>query len=209
MSDRVIALPLVGLRVMGKASAEDCLLLYGPTSLQTGGTHPSVPSSPGHHGTLGSLEQKRLAEGTPSLRRLGLRRRGHSWHPSTSWWILDLYRVKRNYPSSSPTTQCALLLSRAFFEGSEELWHRLLRRSASESGTLCHGDGRHVAYLHPLDSRHDSLARQQRKSGAHANCFAGHYSVDIGCPTMMLRGDRVETTSVIANPALFRRSWNS
>src|SRR6266849_4112808 len=42
MSDRVIALPLVGLRVMGKASAEDCLLLYGSTSLQTGGTHPSV-----------------------------------------------------------------------------------------------------------------------------------------------------------------------
>src|ERR1700730_13991845 len=35
-------------------------------------------------------------------------------------------------------------------------------------------------------SRHDSLARQQWKSGAHANCIAGHYWVDIGCPTMML-----------------------
>jgi hypothetical protein len=30
----------------------------------------------------------------------------------------------------------------ASLEGSE-LWHRLLRRSASESGRLCHGDGGH------------------------------------------------------------------
>src|SRR6266849_3902137 len=35
------------------------------------------------------------------------------------------------------------------------LWHRLLRRSASEYGTLCHGHGRHVAYPHPLGAVHN------------------------------------------------------
>jgi hypothetical protein len=28
-------------------------------------------------------------------------------------------------------------------KGGPKLWHRLLQRSASESGRLCHGDGRH------------------------------------------------------------------
>jgi hypothetical protein len=57
-------------------------------------------------------------------------------------------------------------------------------------------------------SAHDNFARHERKSG-YANCLVGDYSIEIGCPTMMLRGDRVGRTSVIANPPLFRRSWNS
>jgi hypothetical protein len=65
----------------------------------------------------------------------------------------------------------------------------------------------HCSEKHPYSIT--SSARAGGNSGAHANCFAGHYSVDIGCPTMMLRGDRVGTTSVIANPALFKRSWKS
>jgi len=38
---------------------------------------------------------------------------------------------------------------------------------------------------------------------------AGSQMVDAGCPTTMLMGERVGTTSVISNPLLVKRSWNS
>jgi hypothetical protein len=51
--------------------------------------------------------------------------------------------------------------------------------------------------------------RLPRMKSGHANCFVCDYSIATGCPTMMLRGDWVGMTSVIANPPLLRRSWNS
>jgi hypothetical protein len=38
------------------------------------------------------------------------------------------------------------------YEFCRGLWHWLLRRSASESERLCHGNGGHVACPHPLDA---------------------------------------------------------